>query len=115
MTSMSYTNSVRHRATTLMGHQDLRRPFASPTYSNNGEVRICPAARTLFRFWPISAVLEVQMTSIFFPGKLIQFPTTFMLEDPVWIVAYVFYSDKKIRIFTKSKVGHPLNNYSSNQ
>ena len=26
------------------------------------------------------------------------------------MIAFLFYSDKKIRIFTKSKVGHPLNN-----
>ncbi|KAL3582921.1 hypothetical protein D5086_017253 [Populus alba] len=30
--------------------------------------------------------------------------------DPVLMLAFSFYSDKKIRIFTKSKVGQPLNN-----
>ena len=59
-------------------HKNLTRPFSSPNHSNNGEVRICPAARTLFSVWPISRVLEVQITSIFFPGKLSHFPTTFM-------------------------------------
>jgi len=55
-------------------------PFSSPNYSNNREVRICPAAQTLFSVQPISRVLEVQMTSIFFPEKLRQFPRTFMIK-----------------------------------
>jgi len=39
---------VRHRPTTLMGVQDLTRPFSSPNCSNNEEVGICPTAQTLF-------------------------------------------------------------------
>ena len=58
--------------------KNLRRPFSSPNYSNNREVRICPTAQTLFSVQPISQVLEVQMTLIFLPGKLRQFPRTFM-------------------------------------
>jgi len=60
---------LRHRPKTFMGVQDLKRPFSSPNYSNNGEVRICPAAQILFSVQPISRVLEVQMTSILFPLK----------------------------------------------
>ena len=56
-------------------------PFSSPNYSNKGEVQICPAARTLFSVWPISGVLEVQITSIFFPENLSLFPTTFMFSS----------------------------------
>jgi len=50
---------VRHRTTTFIGVQDLTRPFSSPNCSNNEEVRICPAAQTLFSVQPISRVLEV--------------------------------------------------------
>jgi hypothetical protein len=54
---------VRHRPTTFMGVKDLTRLFSSPNCSNNEEVRICPAAQTLFSVQPISRVLEVQMIS----------------------------------------------------
>jgi len=70
---------VRHRPTTFMGVQDLTRSFSSPNCSNNEEVRICPVAQTLFSFQPISRVLEVQMISNFYPGKLRQFPRTFRI------------------------------------
>jgi hypothetical protein len=49
-----------------MGVQDSILPFSSSNLSNNGEVRICPAAQTLFGFQLISRVLEVQMSSGFF-------------------------------------------------
>jgi len=39
---------LRYRPKTFMGVQDLKRPFSSPNYSNNGEIRICPADETLF-------------------------------------------------------------------
>jgi len=52
---------LRHRPKTFMEVQDLKRPFSSQNCSNNGEVRICPAAQTLFSVQPISRVLEVQM------------------------------------------------------
>jgi len=71
---------VRHMPTTFMVAQDLTRPFSSPNCSNNEEVRICPAAQTLFSVQPISRVLEVQMISNFYPGKMRQFPRTFMIE-----------------------------------
>jgi hypothetical protein len=35
---------LRHRPKTFMEVQDLKRPFSSQNCSNNGEVRICPAA-----------------------------------------------------------------------
>ena len=34
---------------------------------------------------------------------------------PILMLAMTFCSNKKIRIFTKSRVGHPFNNQSSNQ
>jgi len=71
---------LRHRPTTFMGVQDLTRPFSSPNCSNNEEVRICPASQTLFSVQPISRVLEVQMISKFYLGKMRQFPRTFMIE-----------------------------------
>ena len=52
-----------------MGVQDLKVPFFGSNGSNNGEVRICPAAQTLFDFQLISRVLEVQMSSGFFCWK----------------------------------------------
>jgi hypothetical protein len=58
--------------------QDSILLFGSPNLSNNREVRICPAAQTLFSVQPISRVLEVQMHQIFFVGKLRQFPRTCM-------------------------------------
>jgi hypothetical protein len=71
---------VRHRPTTFMGAQDLTRLFSSSNCSNNEEVRICPAAQTLFGVQPISRVLEVQMISHFYLRKMKQFPRTFMVE-----------------------------------
>ena len=56
-------------------------PFSSPNYSNNKEVWICPAARTLFSVWPISGVLEVQMTSNVYTELFRQFPATFMFTS----------------------------------
>ena len=54
--------------------------------------------------------------NLFFPGKLRQFPRTFMSKvGSNSDVRNVICLDKKIRIFTKSRVGHPLNNQSSNQ
>ena len=93
-------------------HKNLTMPFSSPNHSNNGEVQICLTTRTLFSVWPISGVLEVQMTSTFFClESWVNFlQLSCLLEDPVQMVAFLFYSDKKIRIFTKSKVGHLLNN-----
>jgi hypothetical protein len=71
---------VRHRPTTFMGAQDLTRPFSSPNCSTKKEVRIYPAAQTLFSVQPISQVLKVQMISNFYPKKMRQFPRTFMIE-----------------------------------
>ena len=52
----------------------------------------------------------------FFSRKIRQFPRTFMVQlVPILMLAMTFYSNKKIRIFTKSRVDHPLNNQSSNQ
>jgi hypothetical protein len=45
-------------------------PFSSSNGSNNGEVRICPAAHTLFSVQPISRVLEVQMHQFLFCWKV---------------------------------------------
>jgi len=69
---------LRHRPKTFIGVKDSILLFGSPNLSNNGEVRICPAAQTLFSVQPISRVLEVQMHRFFFVGKLRQFPRTFM-------------------------------------
>jgi len=52
---------LRQRPKTFMGVQDSILLFGSPNLSNNGEVRICPAAKTMFSVQPISRVLEVQM------------------------------------------------------
>ena len=99
-----------------MDVQDLKRRFSSPNYSNNGEVQICPAAQTLFNVQPIYRVLEVQMTSIFFPTKLRQFSRMFMVKSiQILMLSMTFCSDKKIKIVTKSRCGHSLNKQSSNQ
>jgi len=71
---------VRHRPATFMRAQDLTRPFSSPNCSNNKEVRICPAAQTLFSVQPISRVLEVRMISHFYPRNMRQFSRTCMIE-----------------------------------
>jgi len=39
---------LRHRPKTFMEVQDSILPFLSSNLSNNGEVGICPAAKTLF-------------------------------------------------------------------
>ena len=94
MISNIYTDLVSDGLQLSCGGQDLRRPFSSPNYSNNGEVRICPAAQILFSVWPISGKLsqfplldsamfdslKSKSPLLFFPGKLSQFPTTFMFS-----------------------------------
>ena len=60
--------------------QDSILLFGSPNLSNNGEVKICPAAQTLFSVQPISRVLKSKCTDSFFVGKLRQFPRTFMTK-----------------------------------
>jgi len=60
---------IRHRPKTFMGVQDSILPFSSSNLSNNGEVRTCPTAQTLFGFQLISWVLEIQMSSGFFCWK----------------------------------------------
>ena len=57
---------LRHKPKTFMSVQDLKWPFSSSNYSNKSEIRICPAAQTLFSVQPISRVLEVQMSSFLF-------------------------------------------------
>jgi hypothetical protein len=73
---------LRHKPKTLMGVQDSILLSGSPNRSNNGEIRIYPAAQTLFSVQPISRVLEVQMHRFFFffVGKLRQFPRIFMTK-----------------------------------
>jgi len=94
-----------------MGVQDLKRPFLSPNYSNNEEVRICPAAQTLFSVQPISQVLEVQMISNIYLEKMRQFPRTFMFKSvQIMTLSMMFLADKKIRIVIKSRSGNPLIN-----
>ena len=61
---------LRHRPKTFMRVQDLKMSFSSSNGSNNGEVEICPAAKTLFSVQPISRVLEVHMTSFLFCWKV---------------------------------------------
>jgi hypothetical protein len=56
---------LRHRPKTFMRVRDSKRPFSSSNCSNKREVRICPAAETLFSVQPISRVLKVQMSSFF--------------------------------------------------
>jgi len=103
--------NIRHRPTTFMGAQDLTRSFSSPNCSNNEEVRIYPAAQILFSVQPISRVLEVQIISKFYPGKMRQFPRTCMIEVcSNYDVINDFLVDKKIRIITKSRCGHPVIN-----
>jgi hypothetical protein len=60
---------LRHRPKTFMRVQDSKRPFSSSNCNNKREVRICPAAQTLFSVQPISRVLEVQMSSFLFCWK----------------------------------------------
>ena len=55
-------------------------PFSSPNYNNNKEVRIYPAAQTLFSVQPISQVIEVQIISNVYPRKMRQFHRTFMIQ-----------------------------------
>jgi hypothetical protein len=45
---------IRHRPKTFIEVQDSIMPFSSSNLSNNGEVRTCPAAQTLFGFQLIS-------------------------------------------------------------
>jgi hypothetical protein len=60
---------LRHRPKTFMRVQDLKVLFLNSNGSNNGEVRIYPAAQTLFSIQPISRVLEVQMHQFLFYCK----------------------------------------------
>jgi hypothetical protein len=109
--SALYGWKLRHRPKTFMGVQDLKRPFPSLNCSNNEEVRICPTAQTLFSVQPISRVLEVQMTSIFFLERWDNFLELSCGQSiQILTLEMTFCSDKKIRIVTKSRCGHPLNN-----
>jgi len=45
---------LRHRPKTFMKSPGFKVPFSSTNGSNNGEVRIYPAAQTLFNIQPIS-------------------------------------------------------------
>jgi len=49
--------------------QDLKMSFSSSNDSNNREVEICLAAKTLFNVQPISRVLEVQIRRFLFCWK----------------------------------------------
>ena len=60
---------LRHRPKTFIRVQDLKVLFSSSNGSNNGEVEICPAAKTLFSVQPISRVLEVQIRRFLFCWK----------------------------------------------
>jgi len=60
--------NLRHRPNTFMKSPSIL-PFSSSNLSNNGEVRTCSVAQTLFGFQLISWVLEVQMSSSFFCWK----------------------------------------------
>jgi hypothetical protein len=66
---VSMARKLRHRPKTFMGVQDSILLFGSPNLSNNGEVRICLAAQTLFNVQPISRVLQVQMHRFVFCWK----------------------------------------------
>jgi hypothetical protein len=102
---------LRHRPKTFIGIQDLILLPGSPNVSNNGEVRICPAAQTLFSVRLISEVLEVQMHRFFFCWKDETISWNFHGKSvQIMTLAMTFCSDKKIRIVTKSRCGHPLNN-----
>ena len=92
MISNFYTNFVRHR-------QQWRSPnlSCSPnTVQYLAHIWSSKSPNDLYFFFLESWVNCLQLSCL--------------PEDPVQMVAFLFYSDKKIRIFTKSKVGHPLNN-----
>ena len=57
---------LRYKPKTFMGVQDLKRPFSSPNYSNNGEVQICPTSSR--------SPNDLNL----FPRKLREFSRTFM-------------------------------------
>jgi hypothetical protein len=69
---------LRYKPKTFMRVRDSKGPFSSSNCSNNGEVKICHAAQTLFSVQPISRVLEVQMHWFLFCWKAGQFPKTSM-------------------------------------
>jgi hypothetical protein len=103
---------IRHRPKTFMKVQDSILPFSSSNLINNGEVRTCPATQTLFGFQLISRVLEVQMSSGFFIGKLRQLPIAFM-EQRAQILAkqqyQKFANNIKNQQPTMSKTSHQIN------
>jgi len=57
---------LRHRPKTFVRSPRFKKVVFNPNCSKNREVLICPTAQTLFSVQPISRVLEVQITSIFF-------------------------------------------------
>jgi len=61
---------LRHRPKTFRGVQDAIMLFGNPNLSIKREVRIYPAAQTLFSVQPISRVLEVQMHRFVFNWKV---------------------------------------------
>ena len=107
---------LRHRAKIFMGSERLNSAVWKSKSQQQRRSWNLSCNQTLFNIQPISRVLEVQMHRFFFFGKLRQFPRTFMGQSvQILMLAMMFCSDKKIRIVTKSRCGHLLNNKSSNQ
>jgi hypothetical protein len=92
--------------------QDSKGPFSSSNCSNHREIGICPATQTLFSVQLISQVLEVQMYQfVFCLESWDNFPElSWRLSAQILMLAMMFSADKKIKIVTKSRDGHPLNN-----
>jgi hypothetical protein len=73
-----YVWKTLYRPKTFMKSPGFKSVIFSLNGSNNREVRIYPAAQTLFSFQLISRVLEYKWALVIFVEKLRQFPTTFM-------------------------------------
>ena len=108
---------LRHRPKTFMRSPRFKKAvFKSKLQTTTEKSKYILQPRHCSVF---SLYLEFQKSKCidsYFFGKLRQFSRTCMrLSIQMLMLAMTFSSDKKIRIVTKSRCGHPLNNQSSNQ
>ena len=108
---------IRHRPTTFMWSPRFKKGrFQVQILATTEKSESILQPRHCSVFSPYLKFQKCKCTNSFFVGKLRQFPKTFMGQTiQILTLAMTFLADKKIRIVTKSRCGHPLNNQSSNQ
>ena len=118
MISHFYTYSVRHRPTTLMfTSRSKKAVFKSKLQQQQRRPNLSCSPNTVQCLAHIWSSRSPNDLYFFFLKSGVNFLQLSCLpEDLVRMLVFLFYSDKKIKIFTKSKVGthstisHQINN-----